>query len=102
MSQDPPTRRTLADVVMEKIKDKQTELSTVLSGQWVHCVSQWGRCPLCVSVGKVLVVCLSGEGARCLSQWGRCPVVCLSGEGARCVSQWGSLLGLVGQEDLNL
>ena len=34
MSQDPPTRRTLADVVMESIKDKRTELSTVLSGEW--------------------------------------------------------------------
>ena len=32
MSDQPPVRRTLADIVMEKIRDKKTELSTVMSG----------------------------------------------------------------------
>ena len=47
-------------------------------------------------------MCLSGEGAPLCVSVGKFSVVCLSGEVLRCVSQWRSLLGLVGQEDLNL
>ena len=56
MSQDPPTRRTLADVVMEKINDKRTELSTALSGQLgnaavcVRACMWWWCMYLCVSL----------------------------------------------------
>ena len=32
MNRDPPARQTLADIVMERIKEKKTELSTVMSG----------------------------------------------------------------------
>ena len=32
MNQNPPVRQTLADVILEKIRDKKTELSTVMTG----------------------------------------------------------------------
>ena len=32
MSKDTPARRTLADVIMEKIKDKKTEIESQMSG----------------------------------------------------------------------
>lgn len=32
MSHNPPVRRTLADIIMEKITEKQTEIKTQLSG----------------------------------------------------------------------
>ena len=66
MSQDPPTRRTLADVVMEKINDKRTELSTVLSGKLGKCCSVcvracvWWWCMyLCVYLCMCMCVCPS-------------------------------------------
>lgn len=34
MSKDPPVRRTLADIIMEKITEKQTEIRTQMSGEW--------------------------------------------------------------------
>ena len=61
MSQDPPTRRTLADVVMEKINDKRTELSTVLSGQ-LQCVcvrACGGGVCVCVYLCMCMCVCPS-------------------------------------------
>lgn len=33
MSKDPPVRRTLADIIMEKITEKQTEIRTQMSGE---------------------------------------------------------------------
>lgn len=33
MSKDPPMRRTLADIIMEKITEKQTEIRTQMSGE---------------------------------------------------------------------
>lgn len=33
MSKDPPVRRTLADIIMEKITEKQTEICTQMSGE---------------------------------------------------------------------
>ena len=65
MSQDPPTRRTLADVVMEKINDKRTELSTVLSGQlgnMLQCVcvrACGGGVCICVYFCMCMCVCPS-------------------------------------------
>ena len=38
MNRDPPVRQTLADIVMERIKEKKTELSAVMSGQDVVCL----------------------------------------------------------------
>ena len=32
MSKDKPARRTLADVIMEKIRDKKTEIESQMSG----------------------------------------------------------------------
>lgn len=32
MSKDTPARRTLADVIMEKIQDKKTEIESQMSG----------------------------------------------------------------------
>ena len=33
MSKEPPVKRTLADIIMEKITEKQTEIRTQMSGQ---------------------------------------------------------------------
>lgn len=33
MSKEAPTRRTLADVIMEKIQDKKTEIESQMSGK---------------------------------------------------------------------
>lgn len=33
MSKDPPVRQTLADIIMEKITEKQTEIRTQMSGE---------------------------------------------------------------------
>lgn len=33
MSKDHPVRRTLADIIMEKITEKQTEIRTQMSGE---------------------------------------------------------------------
>lgn len=33
MSKDPPVRWTLADIIMEKITEKQTEIRTQMSGE---------------------------------------------------------------------
>ena len=33
MSKEPPQRRTLADIIMEKIKDKKTEIESQMSEQ---------------------------------------------------------------------
>lgn len=33
MSKDPPVKRTLADIIMEKITEKQTEIRTQMSGE---------------------------------------------------------------------
>ena len=35
MSKEPPQRRTLADIIMEKIKDKKTEIESQMSEQSV-------------------------------------------------------------------
>lgn len=35
MSKDPPVRRTLADIIMEKITEKQTEIRTQMSGEGI-------------------------------------------------------------------
>ena len=37
MSKEPPVKRTLADIIMEKITEKQTEIRTQMSGV-AHCV----------------------------------------------------------------
>ena len=33
MSKEPPVKRTLADIIMEKITEKQTEIRTQMSGK---------------------------------------------------------------------
>ena len=33
MSQNPPARRTLADIIMEKITEKQTEIQSQMTGK---------------------------------------------------------------------
>ena len=70
MSQDPPTRRTLADVVMEKIKDKRTELSTVLSGQlrkMLQCACVCACMHACVCVWWCMYLCVSLYVHVCVS-----------------------------------
>ena len=34
MSKQPPVKRTLADIIMEKITEKQTEIRTQMSGKY--------------------------------------------------------------------
>ena len=69
MSQDPPTRRTLADVVMEKINDKRTELSTVLSGQLGNML----QCVCVRACGGGVCVCVYLCMCMCV-----CPSTCLT------------------------
>lgn len=38
MSKEAPTRRTLADVIMEKIQDKKTEIESHMSGMGLHII----------------------------------------------------------------
>ena len=35
MSKAPPVKRTLADIIMEKITEKQTEIRTQMSGEMI-------------------------------------------------------------------
>lgn len=63
MSDQPPVRRTLADIVMEKIRDKKTELSTVMSESGVSTKPKLDDKVVSIfkSVGKILAKYRSGK-----------------------------------------
>ena len=63
MSAEPSKRLTLADMVMDRIKEKQTEIQSMMSGMYA--------CPACVRMRNACVcMCKSISPYRCCSQLG--------------------------------
>lgn len=66
MNKDAPPRRTLADIIMEKLTEKRTEVASQMSGRWTVSLEAACRLP---SLGWIFHPCHQRSDFACTCRY---------------------------------